>query len=317
MWAWKSNIRKSPSLQHVALYFEQEQVSLLAGIKHENKIAVNLIETFSYQPDTLYTNLLAIVEKHQLRNSPAQLIISDALYELFSLEPLLVNEDEIHDALRWKLKDLITYPIDDCCWDYFQMPSPEFQKQLLYVITTARPWLKTITEKTLATGLKIENTSIPALVMKRFIMYPCPEQATTLPHECQESHSLLYEENDKLKLLILYQNQVYIIRQFDHPVSSFLFNTQMDASLTEPKFEELALFLQRSFDYYQSQLHQMPVSKLFLTVSSPFLLAYLQKNLTCHIETLSVTPWLDEHSPLTSFQKENFILLAALLDEEE
>ncbi len=59
-------------------------------------------------------------------------------YKSFSIEPLLVEPEEMVYALRWRIKDMINFPVAEAAIDYFEIPNPapKTNKNMLNVVVT-------------------------------------------------------------------------------------------------------------------------------------------------------------------------------------
>lgn len=304
IWPLKKKTKQQTALELAALYWQEDQLSLLAGKpNHEGQFHIRVQAPILYTQNTLNTALRETVQHHKLEGMPCHIVLPSNRYELFMLDPLAVPNEEIHAALRWRLKELITYPIQEACWDFFQIPTQDARHYLLCVIVTQTHWLNEIVSYLTQAGLAVNNISIPPLSLRNLL--------SRLPHGMQ-TQGLLYLENQTLKFLISKKETLYLVRQFDSLLPTFSYHL-----LDDPDYlAELTLFLERSFDYCQTQLHQETVKFLQLTPELAALKSSLDGKLSCELQVLSTKTWLDPRSLIQHIEGNELFSLGALFGQQ-
>src|SRR3990167_8529921 len=155
MWLFKKQQTARQSTMLTTLYCQNNQLSLLAG-KNNATNQFN-IHAFANIPEN---QLKDWVKKNLLQQSPTTIILPTSNFELHLLEALSVADNEIHSALRWRLKDLINYPVQEACWDYFQIPTNDARKYILGVVVCHTEQLTKMVADITASTLKINTITI-------------------------------------------------------------------------------------------------------------------------------------------------------------
>ena len=78
------------------------------------------------------------VERYHLIGQPCQVILAPGLYQLLLMDALEVPEEEMAKALRWHLKGMIDYPLNDIAVDMFLVPphgSGGMRKRVFVAVT--------------------------------------------------------------------------------------------------------------------------------------------------------------------------------------
>ncbi|GEM_PF-3434090 len=300
MWPFKPTLKKPTHTDAVSLYWQDNSLFMAIGKKTSaGTLSVTAAQSLFSKEKSLVTQLKEAVEKYQLQQAPTTILLSAPHFELFLLDALPVEDAEIHNALQWRLRDLITYPLQEACWDFFQIPTQDARKYILCVIVCRKTWLNKIVAEAQACTLIVKNITIPSLALRNLLsLYPDDAQGI----------GLLFHENNVLKLILVKNQILYLLRLFNTPIATQEANpTQLD---------ELALFVQRSLDYYQSQLHQPAIATLYLMPKTASWLDYLSKNLTCKLALLDLDKCFDATSPIKQVPDEAIISVSGLLTQE-
>ena len=66
--------------------------------------------------------LTQLSKQHQLSSTPCHFVLNPDEYQFLQVEKPQVDKQELQAALRWHIKDLIDYHIDDVVLDYLALP---------------------------------------------------------------------------------------------------------------------------------------------------------------------------------------------------
>lgn len=162
-------------------------------------------------------------------------------YSLVQLEHPGLGDDELVEAMRWKVKDLIDYPVERAVIDVFPLPRSRRPgaPALLYVVVAREDVVTALGGLLHDADLEIVAIDIVEMAIRnlaRFVDRPQRPRAYLLLHAGQTV------------IEIADADQVYLSRRvlqdFDVDADQFLLQAQM---------ENLALEVQRSLDYFESQ----------------------------------------------------------------
>lgn len=235
-------------------------------------------------------------------------------YQILSVDAPNVPPEELKTAIRWRLKDMLDYHVDDATIDVLDVPPDKngpARNHSLYAIA-ARNQLVGKRQ-----GL-FEEAKIPLNVID------IPEMAQ------RNIAALLEPEGRGLALLsfdaegglftVTFGGELYLTRRLDITLAQ---TTQSDADQRNAVFDRITLELQRSLDHCDRQYHFITISKLVLAAmdAGTGLQEYLAANLYLPVETLNLESVLDlsKVPELKSLEAQQrfFLTLGAALRHEE
>lgn len=197
--------------------------------------------------------LTALVDSLGLNGAKCNYVLSPRDYNLYLIEAPAVEEAELSSAVRWKIKDLLDMPAEDAVIDIFPVPEDAFQgrAKMLYAVAAPRARIESVIELVTRADLKLQTIDVPELAILnltgRFL---------------DDSHGLAFIDLRKTgSTMNLGRNgQLYLTRKI---------NTQLDADVMssmdwEVQRDRLVLEIQRSLDYYESQMGQDPISQIVM-----------------------------------------------------
>ncbi|SMF34529.1 MSHA biogenesis protein MshI [Alteromonadaceae bacterium Bs31] len=200
----------------------------------------------------LLSMLRDFVEHGDLQNAACNVILTHADYQLLMVEAPDVPEGELRDAIRWRVKDLISVPVENAAIDVFMLPADGSRggKKMAYVVAAEAERVKSLIELVKDSGLKLESIDIGEMALRNLAFVK--EQG----HE--EGHGVaivrLVEGGGSVSLFR--KGNMYLSRQFHINYSGGL--------LDDIPFDSFILEVQRSLDYYERQMGQAPPSVLYI-----------------------------------------------------
>jgi MSHA biogenesis protein MshI len=224
-----------------------------------DQIEFNLCETVLCSPENFQSVLSNLVKEHGLTGVRCVWMLQPDEYLLFTMEELPVSAEEFQAAIRWKIKKLLPFSIDDAVIDYFSIPAQLITdpKKNMTVVVSQASRLNPIAEKLNNAGLNLSTIDIPELGLRNI---------TNLYETDESSSALVYLREKNSLLLISRQKEFYMSRRLDLDIKGFINAT--DESVTN-FVDQLSLQLQRSFDYYHSQWRRPSPEKLLIASSQP------------------------------------------------
>lgn len=179
---------------------------------------------------------------------PCNWVLSSEQYSLLLLEAPKVAPEEMHEAVRWQIKDLINFPADQAVLDIFDLPEAGSRsRHMIYAVAAQRKHIEAIRAQSRAARLKLSSIDIGELALRNIaLLLPADERGLAIVRIQQGQGSLV----------LIRQGQLYLSRQFELP-----YQAGVDESLPE---DNLILELQRSLDYYERQMAQAPPARILL-----------------------------------------------------
>jgi MSHA biogenesis protein MshI len=236
-------------------------------------------------------------------------------YQLLSVEAPNVPPDELKTAIRWKLKDLLDFHVDDATIDVLDVPvekNTPARNHSMYAVAAHNQLIQQ--RQTLFANAKVPLTviDIPEMAQRNISALVAPEGRGLA--------MLSFDARGGL-LTITFSGELYLSRRIDVPLSTF---ENADTDQKNAQFERIALELQRSLDHFDRQYHFAPVAKLMLAPLGNLSLelqAYLAANLYIPAELLTLDMALDiarvEELGSAQAQHDYFMTIGAALRHEE
>lgn len=175
-------------------------------------------------------------------------------YRLLLVEAPDVPADELKAAVRWRVKDLIDFHVDDAVIDVFEMP-PHARggpNRMMYAVTAKAEFVKQQIEFVENAGLTLDVVDIPELSLRNV--------ATRLEAD-QRGAALLHLGERRSTLLLVRQGILYLARHVETGVATLTEAGELRADLVAG----LALEIRRSFDYFESHYEQTSIARLHVS----------------------------------------------------
>jgi len=208
-------------------------------------------------------------------------------YQVMSVEAPNVPPDELKVAVRWKLKDLLDYRVDDATVDVLDVPvdkSAAVRTHLMYAIAARNQVIAQ--RQTLFADAKIPLSviDIPEIGQRNF---------SVLLESAGRGVAMLSFDEEGGLLTVTYGGELYLARRIELPLAQIV---QADDEQRAGYFDRITLELQRSLDHFDRQYHFVTVARIVLAPLAAIgtaLQAYLAEHLYLPVETLDLASVLD------------------------
>lgn len=192
--------------------------------------------------------LKAVLDKLRMGRAPVCAVIGGDDYQIVQVEAPDVLPAEMRAAIRWRLRDVINFSVDEAVIDVFETPDPvrRTQGKMLFAVAARDAAIQRIstTVRTVAKGF--DSIDVPELCLRNL--------SALLPQDHKGVAMLALNERFA-QLVITRQGVMYLTRRID--TGRFSRDGRVDAG-------SLALEIQRSLDYYESHYDQTPISDLVI-----------------------------------------------------
>ncbi|MCG8610590.1 MAG: biogenesis protein MshI [Pseudomonadales bacterium] len=196
--------------------------------------------------------LSQLVAEAQCNNARCHLVLPTSNYQTFQVEKPAVEEAEMAEAVRWKLNDLIDYPIDDAVSDVFEFPSDAGRSRgkMINVVSARKVVLSDQIKLIQDAGLELHCIDITELALRNICNFFVVDEQTL---------GFMYLRPGFGIIIFVKGDHLYLSRKID----------VNEAALNSPDTQEaalgqLSLEIQRSMDFFESQLGQIPPKRLLL-----------------------------------------------------
>jgi MSHA biogenesis protein MshI len=242
-------------------------------------------------------------------------LLNSSEYQLLSVDAPNVPPDELKAAMRWRVKDMIDYHIDDATIDVLDVPVEKHTAARTHSMYAVAARNQVIGQR----QALFENVRIPLSAID------IPEMAqrniSALLEPQNRGVALLLFSQDGGLLTVTFDGELYLSRRLD--VTTYQLGDG-DAEQRSALYERVTLELQRSLDHLDRQFNFIILSKLMLGPlgnTDPGLQEYLAANLYIPVEPLNLDNVLDltkaPELKSSELQQRYFLTLGAALRHEE
>jgi len=269
----------------IALSISTEGIALAISEYNENQKPTLVHCEFIHTNNKLAT-LKELTEKHQLEKYECNLVLTSNDYRLVTIEAPSVEDDELSDAIRWKISDLIEFQVDDAIIEHYPLPASQRSnnESMLEIIACPRSAVQTLVDLCINCGLQLKVIDTQETTLRNL--------ATLLP-ENNLGIATLHLQKNSGRIIIERQGSIYLSRRFTKGFDQLgLADNFLSTEQIAMEQSNLALEIQRSFDYVESFYGLPPISCLAvipLTENTQGLLNFLNSNhgITARIMDLS------------------------------
>lgn len=197
--------------------------------------------------------LPALVEELGLAGVNCSCVLAPKDYNIYLVEAPEVEPDEMRSAVRWKIKDLLDIPIEEAVIDVFPLPEDALRGRspMIYAIAANKARVEQMIDVVDRAGMTLDAIDIPEMAMRNL---------TSAFADDSNGLAFIALKQSGSTMNLSRQGQLYLTRRINTPVAA-------DALLQddwEGLRDRLALEIQRSLDYYESQMGQNPINKILL-----------------------------------------------------
>ncbi len=284
----------------------------LARVSMEPGESVPRLSVCRYIPNTSLADRPSLLgrlsEELGLHEAYCISVAEDDMFTLLLVDTPEVDASELKTAIRWRIKDLIDFHVDDAIVDVFDIPGQEERgrQKLMYVVAARRVAVQSHINQLEEERFNLTVIDIPELAMRN-IAGLMPEDETGM--------AMLYVTNESGLLTITRQKSLYLSRRLDiglNQLNAFVaedaqarheaddvFTIDDAESYTKPlirAFDNIVLEVQRSLDYYEGHFALPPVSTLVLAPMEdpvPGMLEYLNEHLGIPVKKLDLNKLLN------------------------
>lgn len=278
----------------------------------EAKPVVRFAQFFPTDTKPLPEVLARLVKELHLPNFHVMTVLGGGEYQVLAVEAPAVPASELRTAVRWKLKDLLDFPVDQATIDVLDIPADTaFQSRgaSIFAVAAFNAMVEIRQNLFVDAGIEMRTIDIPEMAQRNVSAFLEPPGRGV---------AMLSFNGDGGLLTVTFKGELYLSRRIDVMLDQL---RDTDHDRRNGCFDKITLELQRSLDHFERQYNFISVSKLVLApLGAPGLDEYLSSNLYTPVESLDLASVFD----LGSFaelqdqlqQQRFFLTLGAALRDE-
>lgn len=274
---WRHYIKqrlKKPS-KYYSVGIEVGVDSIQVSILHKDKQTVRWVKQQLLPTHDWQKHLQDYVSAESLANTPCHIILAASKYQIQQVDKPQVDDSELSQALVWTVKDLMPNQ-EDIIVEYFDLPAQSAGASKVNVVAVAQAEIAEISDGVIAAGLSLQSIGILELAV-----------ADMLEKSDDAVLTLVQEPGQDICLNIVKRGDIYFSRRLRGYENLSTFSEQ---ELQMGVGDNLSVEIQRSMDYFESQLRQAPVKKILLSIESehlPQLIQIMQQLTFMKVESLA------------------------------
>lgn len=274
------------------------------------------------------------VQKNDLEERSIVTTLLTADSNLVMLEKPEVADSELRQAVRWRIKDSLSFDINNAIIDVFEIPGQKERGRtpLVYVTAAEKEFLKQRIQLFEEQKLELESIDIAELVMRNI--------AALLPED-QQGVALLKLDASQGVMTLTQDSSLYMARNIDVGYASLSAATNASSASSmlgetinednglaleegmspeqQRTLDAIVLEVQRSLDYYESHFAKPAINSLViapLPYDIPGVINYLATALGLQVRLLDLNAALDVSQPISKeMQAYCFFAIASALRE--
>ena len=289
-----------------AIVFTQGGVAL-ANISFDLKNEQPVLNCCEYIPsDNPFADEKRIrdrIEALGLSGSQTVTVLSQGSYQMMLVEAPEVPLEEMKEALRWRIKDLINFDIEEAAIDFVELPEDAYRgrSKMIYAVAAEKAQIDMLAGLIELIGLELAVVDIPELAMLNLA-----QRMTDSP----AGLALFSLGTPASGINMLTDAGLYFTRVLGY-------DAKRAESSPEDSSNVAVLEIQRSLDYYESQVGMPPCLKLLVAPMQPeetALMTTLRYNLPVEVEALDLNKVLETKVELApELQSKAILAVAAAL----
>lgn len=289
-----------------------------ASVQSQNQ-GMPVLTFISFHPKASHSwsaMLARFLKESPAKQSRCSLLLLPGEYQILAVEALGVPAEEVKSAMRWRLKDLLDYPVEEATFDVLDVPGDPNAGSRNHSLFAVVARNQHIAERQMLfddAKIHLEAIDVPDMAQRNI--------SALLEPVGRGLAMLSFDEHGGL-LTVTFNGELYLSRRLENVRWSQL--TQDDAEKRINVFERITLELQRSLDHFDRQHHFINTEKLILAPMGDVgesLRDYLSSNLYLPVEVLNLTNLIDvSQMPALldpSLQQKYFMTIGAALRREE
>ena len=194
------------------------------------------------KPDA--SNLTHLAQDIGARDAPLVALLGTDHYQTVIVDAPAVPEEELRGAIRWKVKDLINFHIDDAVMDHIPVPAGAGRTPSLYIVAAQSKAVQELAKPYHDADLNLEVIDVRETAQHNLAMKVVPSEYAI---------ALLHLEGDAGLLTFTFGHDLILSRRIEGRGASGDF-----------LFEKVAMEVQRSVDYFERQYAWFPLAKVYL-----------------------------------------------------
>ncbi|WP_440903001.1 hypothetical protein ACMZOO_08790 [Catenovulum sp. SX2] len=189
-----------------------------------------------------------------LKQASLNVVLPGSQYQLFVADKPDVAESEMAAAIKYTAADYINSPLDEVITEYFDIPVQQHGQNKINLVIANKNFVLMVAKVCRQKCHQLKRITIDELAYEDLFLQD---------HEA--SLLVVHHPNEQLLVQIVKEGEIYFfrrIRGYDK------LDTFAELEIKHGAADGLSLEIQRSLDYFESQLRQAPVKRIYISVQN-------------------------------------------------
>lgn len=243
----------------------------------DNPPEIRLFDSFAIESSEADA-LARVGQARNLKRFRCATLLSEAAYRLVQLEAPAVPMEERVEATRWRLNDMVDFPVDGAAIALVDIPGDGVRQAQSFAIAAPSEAVGDCMRMFRQAKIPLEAIDIPEMALRNV--------AILFEEENRGLAFLSVTQGDSL-LIITHRGELCLSRHIDLSAAAL---TQADEERRNQMLERLALELQRTLDNFDRQYSYIPVSRLLVAseFDGPATVTALATNLYLPVQAMDL-----------------------------
>lgn len=238
------------------------------------------------RPDEDRDGLLRLRKSLRLDRARCTTLMRAGGYQLFLLEAPVVPAQELRQAMRWRVKDLIDFPVEAATVEVIDIPGDEralARSRWVLAVVARTSIVADYVQPFLAAGIALEAVDVTELAQRNV--------AALFEEDGRGVALLAFDESGGL-LTVTRDGELYVARRIELALGDA---RRLPDGERTALLERVVLELQRSIDHCERQFSYVPLARLVLALpfDVPGLAEALHENLGLPVEPMDLAQRID------------------------
>lgn len=212
-------------------------------------------------------------------------LLANGRYQIHQVEAPAVPDAELKSATRWRVKDLIDYPVDAAAVEVLDIPGDGSgsRARALFAVTAPNDAIDQCAAPWFDADVALTAIDVVELAQRNLcVLFESPPRAV----------ALLAFHPDGALLTVTAGGELYLFRRVEVPIARL---TEAGPEARAQQLERIALELQRSLDHFDRQYGSLTLEKLLVapTPLADEIVATLATNLYVPVERCELGQVMD------------------------
>jgi len=279
--------RNNASRFHVAVTVHQDIVSVTVGEFRAQGFEILLNDELSLIANSLATTYAELIKTYPRflgEQANITLVLAAEHYQTVAVERPQLPANEVADSLKFTLRDLVSLEPGNMVVDYYDMPLQPVGQNNINVVAANKQLLKDWLVVAHKAKHKVVEITVDELCLAKLALSQVQQQPAMVLYQAA---------NQLLRLQIIADGQLVLSRSIRNVPNL----AGLSASQAEQAINTVLVEIQRSADFFESQLRQRSLNNLVIVIDSPIkteLEDAIEQQLGYQLERVNYPAWSRE-----------------------